>query len=87
MDDNARPHRAKLVDEYLGENGQTKSISEPQIDIASFRLPRQTGDSLKSSSKVVKLAVAGVDPCIPLASYQSFRELNWQYGKSMQSVH
>ncbi|GFW58448.1 transposable element Tcb2 transposase [Trichonephila clavipes] len=58
MDDNARPHRARIVEEYLegsrfGTNGMASSISRPESDRTSLGLSWQRGCCFKSSSKVV----------------------------------
>ncbi|GFV19439.1 uncharacterized protein TNCV_3663721 [Trichonephila clavipes] len=58
MDDNARPHRARIVEEYLedhgfGTNGMASSISRPESDRTSLGLSWQRGFCFKSSSKVV----------------------------------
>ncbi|GFU26160.1 hypothetical protein TNCV_5106021 [Trichonephila clavipes] len=57
MDDNARPHRARIVEEYLevhgfGTNGMASSISRPESDRTSLGLSWQRGCCFKSSSKV-----------------------------------
>ncbi|GFT62655.1 transposable element Tcb2 transposase [Trichonephila clavipes] len=58
MDDNARPHRARIVEEYLedhgfGTNGMASSISRPESDRTFLGLSWQRGCCFKSSSKVV----------------------------------
>ncbi|GFT10540.1 uncharacterized protein TNCV_1942981 [Trichonephila clavipes] len=57
MDDNARPHRAWIVEEYrrsrFGTNGMASSISRPESDRTSLGLSWQRGFCFKSSSKVV----------------------------------
>ncbi|GFW84046.1 uncharacterized protein TNCV_1662131 [Trichonephila clavipes] len=58
MDDNARPHRARIVEEYLEDhgletNGMASSISRPESDRTSLGLYWQRGCCFKSSSKVV----------------------------------
>ncbi|GFU31019.1 DDE_3 domain-containing protein [Trichonephila clavipes] len=58
MDDNARRHRARIVEEYLedhgfGTNGMASSISRPESDRTSLGLSWQRGCCFKSSYKVV----------------------------------
>ncbi|GFU99425.1 transposable element Tcb2 transposase [Trichonephila clavipes] len=58
MDDNARPRRALIIEEYLedhgfGTNGMASSISRPESDRTSLGLSWQRGCCFKSSSKVV----------------------------------
>ncbi|GFU90378.1 hypothetical protein TNCV_3123721 [Trichonephila clavipes] len=52
MDDNARPHRARIVEEYLedhgfGTNGMASSISRPESDRTSLGLSWQRGCCFK----------------------------------------
>ncbi|GFT25657.1 hypothetical protein TNCV_1965631 [Trichonephila clavipes] len=55
MDDNARPHRARIVagGSRFGTNGMASSISRPESDRTSLELSWQRGCCFKSSSKVV----------------------------------
>ncbi|GFV25944.1 transposable element Tcb2 transposase [Trichonephila clavipes] len=56
MDDNARPHRARIVEEYLedhgfGTNGMASSISRPEFDRTSLGLSWQRDCYIKSFSR------------------------------------
>ncbi|GFS67159.1 hypothetical protein TNCV_2275221 [Trichonephila clavipes] len=61
MDDNARPHRARIVGgvsggSRFGTNGMASSISRPESDRTSLGLSWQRGCCFKSSSKVVSMS-------------------------------
>ncbi|GFW99065.1 transposable element Tcb2 transposase [Trichonephila clavipes] len=95
MDDNARPHRARIVEEYLEDHGFERmewSARSPHLnpiehlwdylgrEVASLNPPPRSLHELKQGLLCVWSS-------LPIPENRTVRQLNKQHGKSMPPMH
>ncbi|GFV04732.1 transposable element Tcb2 transposase [Trichonephila clavipes] len=92
MDDNARPHRARIVEEYLEDHGLERMewpARSPDLNPIEhlWDYLGQRGCCFKSSSRSLHELKQGLLCGWSSLPYSGVRQLNKQHGKSMPPMH
>ncbi|GFV56370.1 transposable element Tcb2 transposase [Trichonephila clavipes] len=92
MDDNARHHRARIVEEYLEDHGlermewPARSADLNPIEHLWDYLGREVA-TLNPPPRSLHELKRRLTLCLVFASYSGVRQLNKQHGKSMPPMH